>query len=75
MPNPGNCIFRIQDVAETRDEELEVYDIQGRKVYAANQPCSCVPVDISSQASGLYLVLLRNADTKVTQKSVLVLEH
>lgn len=74
-PNPSAGVFTVKDAGETPGDKLEIYNMQGQKIYTTTQACSCMPVDLSNQANGIYLVLLKTNETKITQKSVLVLEH
>jgi hypothetical protein len=74
-PNPSTGFFTVEDAAGNSGDELEVYNLQGQRVYSTNYVCSCKPIDLSGQSSGAYLVLLKNGDTKITQKRMLVLEH
>jgi hypothetical protein len=76
FPNPTSGTFYVQlDTGVASQGTLEIYNLEGAKVYSALQTCAYGQVNLSAQASGIYLVLLRTAEKAITQKRLLVLVH
>jgi hypothetical protein len=76
MPNPNSGEFIIQiELSAAENLRIELVDVLGRKLREWNlsgQQSMQIPVDISEQASGMYLVLLRSEDGKIQSKKVTV---
>jgi hypothetical protein len=74
MPNPSNGAFTIQiELATIQNLEIELVDVLGRKLREWNmtgQQSMQIPVDITEQAGGMYLVILRSEDGKIQSKKI-----
>ncbi len=76
MPNPNSGEFIIQiELSTAENLRIELVDVLGRKLREWNlsgQQSMQIPVDISEQAGGMYLILLRSEDGKIQSKKVTV---
>jgi subtilisin-like proprotein convertase family protein len=76
MPNPSNGEFTIQvDLAMLQNLKVELVDVLGRSLRVWNFSETDqlrIPVDISEQAGGMYLVILRTEDGKLMTRKVSV---
>ena len=73
FPNPSTAIFNIQWPAES-SLSIEVFDILGKSVikrFDMPQGSSNYPLDMSSFATGLYLIKLNTDKQQITQKLIL----
>lgn len=76
MPNPNTGQFVVQiELAEAKDARVELVDVLGRSLrewnFAAEQQIT-IPVDISNQAGGMYLLILRTNDGNMQTRKVTV---
>ncbi|HXP52609.1 MAG TPA: T9SS type A sorting domain-containing protein, partial [Bacteroidia bacterium] len=55
FPNPNNGNFTIELSSIIDNAEVEVYNMLGKKIYAMRFNSENIPIDISSDASGIYL--------------------
>jgi uncharacterized delta-60 repeat protein len=56
-PNPGHDIFTIEMPDDENDGKIYVLDITGKCVFqVVTQPASTITIDLSTCASGIYLV-------------------
>lgn len=75
-PNPTRGQFTLYTLRqEPVGGEVEVYNMLGQKVYSAFRGRDWVPVDISNQASGVYVVVVRGGPKGFNTKQLLVLQH
>ena len=76
LPNPNNGAFLIQvELNEVQDLQIELIDVLGRRLREWNfsqESQITVPVDISEQAGGMYLIVLRTADGKLQTRKVTI---
>jgi hypothetical protein len=76
MPNPNNGEFIIQiELSTAENLRIELVDVLGRKLREWNvsgQQSMQIPVDISEQASGMYLVILRTENGNIQTKKITV---
>jgi hypothetical protein len=76
FPNPTGGNFTVElDTDLAGSGTLEIYNLQGAKVYSARQSCAWAHIDLSYLAEGVYIVLLRTSERAVNQKRLLVLVH
>ena len=67
LPNPNNGQFRVCNVADAK--ELCIYDIYGKLVFKRrNIKSDEVEVDLGTQRSGLYLLVVDGKTFKVTKR-------
>lgn len=67
LPNPNNGQFRVCNVADAK--ELCIYDIYGKLVFKRrNIKSDAVEVDLGTQRSGLYLLVVDGKTFKVTKR-------
>jgi hypothetical protein len=74
-PNPFNSECQISfSLNNSKAPEIDIYNINGEKVadFSITQNSSSIKWDASSEASGVYLVVLNDGDRKVTKKIVLM---
>jgi hypothetical protein len=64
-PNPTNGMFNIQNV---RGADVEIFNMVGQRVFAANEVNENLTVDLSSYAEGTYVVRVSGVSTVKTQK-------
>jgi hypothetical protein len=76
MPNPNNGEFIIQiELSTAENLRIELVDVLGRKLREWNmsgQQSMQIPVDISEQAGGMYLVILRTENGNIQTKKITV---
>lgn len=69
-PNPNNGVFTLAINANVGDVVIEMVDMQGRVVYAANennvQAGFTKQISLETQASGLYIIRLTSATEQLT---------
>ncbi len=73
-PNTGDFVIRIE-LAEIQDVRVQLLDVLGRHLREWNfgqEQQILIPVDISDQAGGMYLVVLRTQDGKLETRKVTV---
>jgi Secretion system C-terminal sorting domain len=76
FPNPTRGIFTVlTQYGEPVGGQIEIYNMLGQKVYSAFRGYAWQPIDISSQANGVYLVVVRNQQKGFNTKQMLVLQH
>ena len=76
FPNPTNGKFTVKvDAGQAIGGELEIYNMLGEKIYSATQKHIHSHVDFSAQSDGLYLVLIKTSERKISQKRLLLLQH
>jgi hypothetical protein len=52
-PNPSNGIFTVQ-IANNYNNQIEVYNMLGEKVYSAKQTAKNTLIDLSGKSKGVY---------------------
>ncbi|HXB11943.1 MAG TPA: T9SS type A sorting domain-containing protein, partial [Bacteroidia bacterium] len=52
-PNPSNGIFTVQ-IANNYNNQTEVYNMLGEKVYSAKQTAKNTLIDLSGKSKGVY---------------------
>jgi len=75
VPNPTTGICTITTGDESKPGELEIYDMLGKKLYSTEQQHNWTQVNLSGWQDGVYLVIIRTGDKKVSQKQLLVLQR
>jgi hypothetical protein len=70
FPNPVNYELRIVIPSETRNlgDIVELFDINGRRVYSARANDSEITIDMSPFQSGSYILRIGNRTTKVVKQ-------
>jgi hypothetical protein len=63
FPNPGAGLFVVQ----TQGSAIDVYDAFGRAVCSVRPAAALARIDLRPQASGVYLLLVRNGDAVVAR--------
>ena len=76
MPNPGNGKFVIQYALQSESpfNEVQVFDLFGTRVYQNNLfngRSGHLELNLSRQAAGIYVVVIRNGSETLTQKLLL----
>jgi len=74
-PNPSNGLFTIKELGIRDKEQVEVYNMLGEKIYY--EPIisnSQFVIDLSSQASGVYLYRITNMDGSLVSTGKLIKE-
>uniref|UniRef100_UPI004049BBD4 T9SS type A sorting domain-containing protein n=1 Tax=Flavobacterium sp. TaxID=239 RepID=UPI004049BBD4 len=61
-PNPANNVLNIEMTNEVKS--IEIYNIQGQKVKAANQK----QINVSDLASGMYMIRIQDTENAVSTK-------
>jgi type IX secretion system substrate protein len=75
-PNPTTGNFMLLTAqGEQTDGMVEVYNMLGQKVYSAPRQYQYVPVNLSEQQNGVYLVVVRSGNRTFNSKQLLVLQH
>ena len=69
FPNPTNNIFTLQ-LNDYKAEDLKIYDIQGRIVYATEQVEIEQKIDASNWHSGYYIVSLQSENGQIQTKKL-----
>jgi hypothetical protein len=74
VPNPSNGQFQIQvDLSAAQDLTIQLVDVLGRTLLEWNvsqQTQVRIPVEISEQAGGMYLVVLRSNNGEIQTRKV-----
>ena len=69
-PNPNNGSFTV-DVHSTASKNVYVYDAMGKLVFSMDQTAeNIIPVDLSTQPDGIYMIRVVTADSVVTEKII-----
>lgn len=68
FPNPGKETVTVAQTGDVKMNHIEVYNIMGQKVYAADVKTEKHQIDVASFASGMYNVLISTNKGKVTKK-------
>ena len=61
-PNPSNGLFTVEQNAENHNVKIEVYNVLGEEVYVNSFSTLRTNIDITAQASGIYIYRMLNAD-------------
>lgn len=70
-PNPSNGIYNVS-LPENENFQISIIDIMGREVYTKSiTNIKSLSIDISDQASGLYMMKLKSVKGTVIKKIVL----
>ncbi len=69
-PNPSNGIFHISN-QNNQAITVTVYNITGEKVYENKCNDNNVPINLSNQSQGLYILNIDNGNSVVTQKIII----
>jgi hypothetical protein len=64
-PNPATNLLTIKTVSEIKS--VEIYNLQGQKILKATQK----EVNISTLASGMYMVKIQDVDNKIVTKKII----
>jgi hypothetical protein len=76
FPNPTNGRFAVNtNSGQAVNGEMEIYNMRGEKVYAANHSLAHSMVDLSSQPDGIYLVRIKVSDGTLNLYQLVVLQH
>jgi len=68
-PNPGNGIFKLQGVANTN---IEVIDVKGRLIYNNSEIDNNCVIDISGSDPGIYFVKIIRGDGSISMKKIVL---
>lgn len=72
FPNPNNGVFKINVNAEFNHAEISVLDAMGKEVYSKNglniTESYSTSIDLSAQPQGIYFVVVKNDDQRLTKK-------
>jgi len=71
MPNPNNGNFTVKiELNTTQETQLQISNVLGQvlQTYQFNSQSITLPVDVSTQASGVYFITLRNGTQSQTVK-------
>ena len=72
-PNPSSGHLAVEvEEGTSMSSNIEMYDLMGRKVYQAPQTGVNTDIDISGQADGLYILVLRNGGKIIYRKRILL---
>lgn len=70
LPNPGLTEFSIELPRRIDNLKIEVYDLLGNLVYDENMETSVSTVNVSTWASGIYLVKVSNGKISNTKRFI-----
>ncbi|MBW7912886.1 MAG: T9SS type A sorting domain-containing protein, partial [Taibaiella sp.] len=72
-PNPaGNTLnIRIDDVAETEQATIRIFDITGRQVYTNTTSQQVTSINTSAWAKGVYNVIISHKNSTEVTKAVI----
>jgi hypothetical protein len=74
-PNPSNGVFTIEEQGIRDKEQVEVYNMLGEKIYYQTViRNSQFVIDLSSQATGVYLYRITNTDGSLVSSGKLIKE-
>ena len=68
FPNPSNGIFTLTTTADQLYSPVKVFNILGQIVYATTVTDTKNVIDLSSQPSGIYTLMMRSDSDTYTQK-------
>ncbi|WP_299432794.1 glycoside hydrolase family 9 protein [uncultured Aquimarina sp.] len=70
FPNPTNQILNIRSTVSTSSSSIEMYSIQGKKIFSKELNNEDSSLDISNLTSGLYLVKITTENQSYTTKII-----
>lgn len=70
-PNPSNGKFIIEDLDADKFSNIEIYNIQGDRIYQSNFTNSKFGVDLSNQSCGIYFAKIYFGQAILTKKIVI----
>jgi plastocyanin len=74
-PNPSSGKFRLEyndaEIPSEKDCSLEIYNLNGVKIYETPVLYPSSDIDLSNQARGIYFIKIKNGRTVVTKKIVI----
>ncbi|MEO5643492.1 MAG: T9SS type A sorting domain-containing protein [Bacteroidia bacterium] len=69
-PNPGNGSFTVE-AHSSAAKTIQVFDMMGKLVFAAEQTTeNIIPIDITEQPAGIYMVRIVTGNSIETQKLI-----
>ena len=66
-PNPTMGVFSIE-VEEAQELDIEIYNLQGQKIYARKSHETMTQLDLSNQSRGMYLISISSETRRWTGK-------
>ncbi|HEX8269708.1 MAG TPA: T9SS type A sorting domain-containing protein, partial [Flavobacterium sp.] len=69
-PNPGTNLVQVTS-ENSLITDIHVYNLQGRLIFAQKASASFVDLNVSSLASGIYVVTIQTEDGKVFNKKLM----
>ncbi|HXD94147.1 MAG TPA: T9SS type A sorting domain-containing protein, partial [Bacteroidia bacterium] len=69
-PNPGKGIFYITIDSETKQTQIEVYNILGECILRQTTTVSNSQIDLSSQPVGVYFINVKMENKYYTRKVI-----
>ena len=72
-PNPSNGQFQfsIDNSQVTKHSKIEIYNVQGKRIYQSVITNTKPDIDLSNQPNGIYFVKFYNGQTVLTKKIVI----
>jgi plastocyanin len=74
-PNPTNGKFNLEfnnaDIPSEKDCNLEIYNINGQKIYQTPVLYPTSEFDLSTQSNGIYFIKIKNGQAVLTKKIVI----
>lgn len=58
-PNPSNGLFNLNIPQGEYFEQLELFDVSGRKIWMASNPRDTKSIDLREQSEGMYMLSVR----------------
>jgi hypothetical protein len=68
FPNPANDILHIKTSNSTQMQELQIYNLMGRKLMEENNSHNVISLDITFLEKGSYIIQIRLADNSIQTK-------
>lgn len=65
-PNPASDALQLSSTAELANAQLEVLDLQGRRVHSERVSGTLVSIDVSGWSAGRYTLVLRREQEEYT---------
>lgn len=65
-PNPASDAVQLSSTAELANAQLEVLDLQGRRVHSERVSGTLVSIDVSGWSAGRYTLVLRREQEEYT---------
>jgi hypothetical protein len=69
-PNPFNDVINITGLSEANSTQVEIYNLQGQKVYSENLSSNTAALDLSVLKKGMYLLRVTQDDQRMLLKLI-----